>query len=127
MKVLKSIGAVLAGFVAITTLSLATDALVYTAWGVPLFSRPFTDALFGLAIVYRAAWGVCGGWIAARLAPSSPMRHALVLGGLGLGLSTLGLLVAWGKPEFGPWWYSAAIAAIALPSAWAGGKLHRSR
>ena len=127
MSFLKSIGAVLTGFMANVIWSLATDVSVYAAWGVPAFSRPMTDSLFLLAIAYRAAFGVVAGWIAARLAPVAPMRHALTLGGLGLALSALGALATWNEPGLGPRWYSVAIAALALPSAWLGGRLHRSR
>jgi len=55
------------------------------------------------------------------------MRQALALGGLGLVLSVLGVLATWDKPELGPRWYSIGVAAIALPFAWLGGRLHRSR
>ena len=127
MSFLKSIGAVLAGFVANVVLSLTTDVGVYAAWGVPAFSRPMTDALFLLAIGYRAVFGVVAGWIAARLAPKAPMRHALALGALGLILSTLGALAAWNEPGLGPRGYSVAIAAVSLPSAGRGGRLRGSR
>ena len=127
MSFLKSIGAVLTGFMANVIWSLATDVSVYAAWGVPAFSRPMTDSLFLLAIGYRAVFGVGAGWIAARLAPTSPMRHAVVLGLVGLTLSALGAVATWNEPGLGPRWYSVAIAALALPSAWLGGRLHRAR
>lgn len=127
MKFLKSVAAVLAAFVAITVVSLAVDAGVYTAWGVPPFSRPMTDSLFLLATAYRAAFGVGGGWIAARLAPTAPMKHAQALGGLGLILGLLGAAATWNQPGIGPRWYSVAVAAMALPAAWMGGLLHQAR
>jgi hypothetical protein len=58
--------------------------------------------------------------LAARLAPSAPARHALILGGIGVLLSTLGAIAMW---DHGPGWYSIANIVIALPCAWAGAKL----
>jgi hypothetical protein len=125
MKALKSFGAIAAGFVAIVVLSLGMDIGVYAAWGVPPFSRPLTDPLFLLAVAYRALFGAAGGWIAAKLAPGSPLRHAVALGVLGLVLSGLGIVETWNKPDLGPRWYSVAVAAVTLPSAWVGGRLRR--
>ena len=125
MKVLKSVGAVVAGFLAVTVLSLGTDVAVYAAWGVKAFSQPMTDALFLLAVAYRGAYGVLGGWVAARLAPGAPVAHAVWLGSLALVLSALGAVATWNEPGIGPRWYSVAVAASALPCAWLGGRLHR--
>jgi len=63
-------------------------------------------------------FGVFGCYVAARLAPARPLAHALVLGGIGVVLSTIGAVGMW---EAGPAWYSLAIIGIALPSAWLGG------
>jgi hypothetical protein len=38
-------------------------------------------------------------------------------------LRSIGAVLA-GGPEFDPRWYALVIIAIALPCAWAGGKLH---
>jgi hypothetical protein len=50
------------------------------------------------------------------------MLHALVLGGIGLLLSTLGAIT---MGRMGPAWYSIALIATALPCAWVGAKLVR--
>ena len=78
------------------------------------------DALFVLATAYRIIYGVAGCYIAARLAPDRPMQHALALGVVGLVLSIAGAVAMW---DAGPAWYSLAIIAIAMPCAWAGGRL----
>jgi hypothetical protein len=53
------------------------------------------------------------------------MLHALVLGALGLAVSTLGAVVTWNKgPAFGPHWYPLALVVLAMPQAWVGGKLY---
>lgn len=53
------------------------------------------------------------------------MRHALVLGVVGLLLSVAGAVVAMAKPELGPAWYSIALVVSAVPCAWLGGALER--
>lgn len=77
-----------------------------------------------LATAYRTVYGVVGSYITARLAPNQPMRHALVLGVLGLAVSIVGAVVTWNKgPAFGPHWYPLALVALAMPPAWVGGRL----
>jgi len=120
----RSIGAVFAGVLAIVVLSIGTDMALHAAGIYPPWGEPMADALFLLATGYRIVYGVAGSYIAARLAPDRPMQHALALGVVGLALSIVGAVVTWGRgPEFGPAWYSVAIIAIAMPCAWAGGKL----
>jgi len=52
------------------------------------------------------------------------MLHAMVGGALGLLASIVGAAATWKKgPAFGPHWYPLALVVLALPSAWAGGKL----
>jgi len=54
------------------------------------------DTLFVLALAYRVPLDVAGSYVTARLAPSRPLRHALVLGAVGTVLATVGA-VAMGK------------------------------
>jgi hypothetical protein len=52
------------------------------------------------------------------------MQHALVGGLLGLVVSIVGAAATWNKgPAFGPHWYPLALIVLAMPQAWAGGKL----
>jgi hypothetical protein len=75
-----------------------------------------------LALSYRIIYTVLGSYIAARLAPSSPMLHAWVLGVIGFVIGTAGA-IATIPMHLGPAWYPIAIAATALPCAWRGGRL----
>jgi len=100
---LTSIGAVLAGFVAVFVLSLGTDVVMHIAGVFPQLGQPMSDALFVLATLYRTVYCIAGSYIAARLAPNRPMEPALVLGVLGLIVSITGAVVTWNKrPAFGP-------------------------
>lgn len=119
----RSTAAVLAGFVAIFVLSLATDQVfhsleVYPPWGEPMYGTGQNL----LALSYRIVYTIVGGYVAARLAPRAPMRHALVLGGLGVVVSTAGAIAMW---DMSPAWYPIALVLISLPGAWLGGVLHR--
>ncbi|MBP1773011.1 MAG: hypothetical protein H6P99_2174 [Holophagaceae bacterium] len=120
----RSVAAVVAGFVAVVALSLATDQAmhmlkVYPPWGQPLFA---TGPLL-LALAYRCVYAVFGSWLAARLAPGRPMRHALALGAVGFVVSLLGA-AATIPLSLGPVWYPVSLIITALPCAWLGGLIH---
>lgn len=119
----RSIVAVVAGFVAVAGLSLATDQLfhvleVYPPWGQPMYGT----GLYLLALSYRIVYTVFGGFITARLAPRAPMRHVMILALIGLVAGTAGVIVALTRGDLGPNWYPIAIAATAYPCTWLGGR-----
>ena len=123
-RVSRSIGAVVAGFFATFALSVGTDAVLHAAGVFPAFGQPMSDLLFVLATVYRTIYTVAGGYITARLAPDRPMRHAMVLGAIGVAAATAGTVATWGRgPEFGPKWYPISLVVLALPSIWVGARL----
>jgi hypothetical protein len=123
-RMLRSIGAVLAGLLAIIILSVATDQALHATGVFPPFGQPMADGLFLLATAYRIVYGVVASYITARLAPEQPMQHALALGVVGLAISTAGAVAMWNEmPAIGPKWYALAVIAIALPCAWVGGRL----
>jgi hypothetical protein len=120
----RSILAVLAGFLAVAGLSLGTDQLlhvleVYPPWGEPMFD----NGLNALALSYRLVYTVVGGFITARIAPRSPMRHVNVLAIMGLIAGTAGAVAAISAADLGPNWYPIAIAVTAYPLTWIGGRL----
>lgn len=122
-RTLRSIGAVLAGFVAVVVLSIGADAVMHAAKVFPPDDKAMFDpGLNLLALAYRTVFGVLGSFIAARLAPSEPMRHALILGAIGFALALLGVIVTFNM-NLGPHWYPIALVVGALPGAWVGGWL----
>jgi hypothetical protein len=115
--------AVIAGFVAIFVLSLGTDQVfhslgIYPPWGEPMRET----SLNLLALAYPLVYDTFGCYLAARLAPRNPMRHALTLGGIGLVLNALGT-VAIIVQDLGPEWLPPMRAAAAQPTALLGGWL----
>jgi len=120
----RSIGALAAGFVAVVVLSLGTDVVLHAVGIFPPLGQPVSDPLLALATVYRTIFGIVGGYITARLAPYRPMQHALAGGLVGVVLSSVGAVATWNAgPAFGPHWYPVALIVLAMPCAWAGGKL----
>ena len=124
-RILRSLGALFAGFVVVVVLSLGTDLVLHATGIFPPLGQRVSDALFLLATAYRTVYAIAGSYVTARLAPNRPMQHALLGGAVGLVLATVGAVATWNKgPEFGPHWYPLALVATALPSAWAGGRLY---
>ena len=124
---LRSIAAVLAGFAAVVVLSLGTDQVLHSLKVYPPWGQAMADGLFVLATAYRILYTIVGGYITARLAPHAPVRHAVILGLVGLVPGGAGVMVAIAKPELGPLWYSIVIAVTGVPCAWLGGVLHRMK
>ena len=123
MNILKSIGAVLAGPVFIFITHSGTD-FILESLGIftPPTQRFDTTWMVVTALIYRAAFSVAGCYLTAWLAPSKPMLHALILGGIGLVLSTVAAIVTI-PMDLGPAWYPIALAVISLPCGRLGGKL----
>lgn len=118
----RSVLAVSAGFVVVVVLSLGADEVlhllkVYPPWGVPMYE----PGLNLLALTYRSVFTFIGGYVTARLAPHSPMRHVLVGCGIGLVLGSLGVLAAT-TTELGPIWYPVAVAITGPLFNWLGGR-----
>lgn len=120
-------GAVLAGLVAIFVLSLGTDQVLHSLGVYPPWGQPMRDTGQNLlALSYRIVYGVLGSYLTARLALRAPMRHALILGAIGFVLSLAGTIAAI-RMDLGPSWYPIALVLTALPCAWLGGTLYRTR
>jgi hypothetical protein len=124
----RGILAIAAAFIANAALSLATDQLfhvlgVYPPWGQPMYA-PVPNAL---ALTYRIGYGLLAGVIVARLAPRAPMRHATILGVIGLAFATLGAVVTIAQYDLGPDWYPIALALVSFPTVWLGAAWYERR
>ena len=118
----RSVVAVVAGFVLIGALAMGTDRLVMQA--VP---SAFDDAgrtrhigILMLMAAYVAVYAIAGCYVTARLAPNRPMRHALILGALGLAMNIAATISLWGTA---PAWYHILNLVLVMPYAWIGGRL----
>ena len=122
----KSAAAVLAGVVVTIVVTTAVDVLLHMAGVYPPWGEPLDDRLSLLATAYRIPISIGAAWLTARLAPDQPMRHAMLLGYVGTLLGIVGVVTTWDK-GLGPRWYPIALAVLAIPQCWVGGKLYEWR
>lgn len=125
-SILKSIWAVLAGFLTIVALSIGADTVLKLMGILPYDHMYVSTGLVLFVIFYRALFSLAGCYLAAKLASSNPMKHAIALGIVGIIISTAGAVVNQ-QMDMGPAWYAWALVVIALPVAWLGGKLYEMR
>ena len=124
----RSVLAIVAGFLTGALLSLAVDLILHALHVFPPWGEPAGDGPLALATGYRIVFSVLGCYVAARLAPANPMKHALILGAIGFVFSAIGAITTWNRgAAFGPHWYPVALVVVALPCAWLGGKLFEIR
>src|SRR2546430_3036742 len=120
----RSVGAVVAGFVVVFVLSVGTDQVLHVLKVYPPWGEPMAGALYVMATAYRIVYTILGGYITARLAPDAPVRHALILGLVGLVAGRIGGEVNSAQPQLGPPWGSIARAVTPPPRSWLGGVLY---
>lgn len=124
LPVLRRIGAVLAGLLATAILSKGMDAIlratgIFPPWGPVMMDQ----YLLALSAAYRSVFVFAGGHLTARLASDQPARYALVLGVV-QAMFDVGVAVTWEQGgQFLPQWYPIVLIFLAIPCAWAGGKL----
>jgi hypothetical protein len=118
----KSLIAVVVGALFVIIVTTLVDVVLHVVKVYRPMSEPLTNPLAALATAYRVVISVAGAWLTARLAPDKPMKHALILGYVGMGLGLVGLLATWNK-GLGPHWYPIALVVLALPQCWLGGKI----
>ena len=119
---LKSIGAILAGFMTVAILSVGTDIVLETLGIFPPVSERglFITWVLVIALAYRSIDTVIGGYITARLAPNHPMRHVVILMALGAAGGVAGIIAGW---SLSPHWYPILLAITGPLFVWLGGKL----
>jgi putative Mn2+ efflux pump MntP len=122
---IKSTLAILAGFLTVVILSVATDAIL-EATGIfpPPDQGLFITWMLLLAFGYRTLFNIAGGYVTASIAPANPERHAIILGCIGTVAGAVGVVVGWDLSEH---WYPVALAVEAIPTCWLGGKLRANR
>src|ERR1700681_689852 len=109
-SILKSIGAIIAGMAVGAILSVATDKILEATSIMKI--TPFDENpvwLIGLVIIYRTIFNLLGTYIAAKLAPSKPMKHAIILGIIGTLAGIIGTIAMWHIP---PHWYPISLVIL---------------
>ena len=122
----KSIWAVVAGVLVIIVVTTLVDIALHAVGVFPPIDQPINDSLALLATCYRIVISIGGAWLTARLAPDKPMRHAMILGAVGTVLGLVGVVATWNR-GLGPRWYPIALAVLAIPQCWVGGRLYEMR
>ena len=120
--IVRSIVAVVVGFLVIGALAFGTGRLVQATWPAraDAAGTPTTTLMMLVQLLYVGVYATFGCWLAGRLAPSRPMRHALVVGVLGLALNVPSALVL---RDTAPAWYLAAGVLTTMLWAWLGGRI----
>ena len=119
----RSILAIVVGVLFIIIVTTLVDFAFHAAGVYPPIDQPISDGLAVLATIYRVIISIAGAWLTARLAPQNPMKHALILGVVGVALGLVGVVATWNL-ELGPRWYPIALVVLAIPQCWVGGKIY---
>jgi hypothetical protein len=122
----QSIWAVTARVLVIVIVTTLVDIALHAIGVFPPLGQPIDNTLALLATFYRIVISIGGAWLTARLAPDQPMKHALILGVVGTVLGLVGVVATWNR-GLGPAWYPIALAVLAIPQCWAGGRLYVMR
>ncbi len=107
--IVRSIGAILAGFISVAVLSVALDSVFEMLGIFPGTMHPelYAPWMLMVALVYRSLATIFGGYITAKIAPTDPMRHIYILAALGFVGGVAGAINGW---SYGNHWYPVALA-----------------
>ena len=122
----KSIWAIVAGILFIIIVTTIVDIVLHVVHVYPPMEQPINNELALLATAYRVVISIAGAYLTARLAPDRPMRHAIILGYVGVVLGLIGVMATWNL-DLGPGWYPIALVVLAIPQCWVGGKIWEGR
>ena len=136
-KIVRSIGAVIAGFVAASAVMMLIESIngrvLYPEMGKmaegvtdkEVIRALLASAPVGALLVVIAGWGLgafTGGLLAAWIGRDAPMRHALILGGL---LTLAGIANNLMLPP--PGWFWIPTLLVFVPAAYAGSRFAPGR
>jgi hypothetical protein len=123
---LRSIIAIVVGFVFIGVLAFGTDAALRAAMPDAFAPGGRLDSVTLLLFtqLYVFVYAVAGCYLAARIAGRKPMQHALILGALGLVFNIIGSVKMW---DTAPAWYHIVAILLVMPAAWLGGRIREKQ
>jgi len=122
----RSVWAIVVGVLFVVVLTTGVDIVLHATGVFGPWAEPMDQADAVLALSYRIVISVAGAWLTARLAPGSPMKHAMALGLVGVVLATFGAVATWNL-GLGPRWYPVSLIVCAIPQCWVGGRIYQSR
>ncbi len=125
---LRSVLSVIAGFLAVAILSTLTDFILENTGIFPSYAIQMANGspvwVLVTALIYRSVYAFLGGFITAKLSPSNPMKHVMVLAIIGTLGGVAGVINGW---AYGNQWYPIDLAVTAYPLVWYGGELGKKR
>ena len=122
---LKSIVAIVVGFLLVTVLSGTADVVLMKAMPQAVHGGHFDDPVAcAIILIYGLVFATIGAYVTARLAPHHPLRHALILGGIAFVLTLVVTLKLWGVA---PPWYNLGSLIVPLLAAYLGGSLRETQ
>lgn len=116
---MRSVAAVAAGYL---VFAVSAVVLFQVSGRAPHAAVPTSFLMWSTA--YGAAFAALGGFLAARVAPSRPVRHAAAVGLVIFALALASLLAS---PAGDSVWSQIAAMAVMAPAAWAGGRFAATR
>jgi hypothetical protein len=119
----RSVVAIVAGLLVTIVVTKLVDLVLQWTSVYPRVKQPLDDRLALIALSYRIVIGVGAAWLTARLAPGKPMKHALILGAVGVVFGLIGVVATWNM-GLAPRWYPISLAVVAIPQCWLGGKIY---
>jgi hypothetical protein len=122
----RSVWAVVAGVLFVVVVTTGVDIVLHATGVFAPWDQPLDESGAVLALSYRIVISVAGAWLTARLAPTSPMKHAMALGLVGVVLASIGAAATWNL-GLGPRWYPVSLVVFAVPQCWVGGWIYESR
>ena len=130
-SILRSVAAVILGFVVLTLASVLTGRLLLSLFGVEPGAESGIDPAGGFitaSLCMRLAVSVLAGFLAALAAPRAPRLHAVVLASILVffSLASLAGISAAGDP-YGPAWYPIAMLILGPVGVLLGGALRARR
>ena len=120
---LRSVLAIVAGFVTVAVLSIGADAAMHGLGVFPADPARMSDGLFGLATLYRTVFTGLGGALTGLLSARTDQRDVRILAGIGFLAGLAGVAAWFATPGLGPLWYAAAIPVTGAIATLVGGHL----
>src|SRR5256886_459131 len=122
---LRSAGAVLAGLASIVILATVVDTVLEKTGVFPSIADQRRNGfdigwMLALALTYRFAFAIVGGYLTAALAPSRPTRHVAALMIIGFVLGSAGAVAV---TDISPVWFAIAVIVAGVAGTWLGGRL----